>query len=90
MPRESPLRFYPKFLTELIAKQIRWISLYTQIYRIYQKIKRDPARLDYMDLALTPVADDEFETRELFQSAGAQAYLVRAQRAGTLRRGTAA
>ena len=90
MPRESPLRFYPKFLTELIAKQIRWISLYARIYRVYQKIKRDPARLDYMDLALTPVADDEFETRELFQSAGAQAYLVRAQRAGTLRRGTAA
>src|SRR5438132_1718990 len=34
MPRESPLRFYPKFLTELMGKQIRWISLYARIYRV--------------------------------------------------------
>jgi len=90
MPLEPRFLFYPKFVIESIAKQLKWVSLYGRIYRKYQEIKRDPARLDYMDLALTPVADDEFETRELFQSAGAQAYLARAKRAGTIHRGVAA
>jgi hypothetical protein len=41
---------------------------------IYKRVKRDPARFEYMDIALEPVTDHE-EERELFQSPAAQGYL---------------
>jgi hypothetical protein len=43
-----------------------------------------------MDLALSPVADDETETRELFQSDVAQAYVRQEKRLDKLRHGEAA
>lgn len=88
-PRESALLFYPKFLLETVAKIIRWISLYTRLRLIYRKVKRDPARHDYMDLAITPVTDDEIETREMFQSEFAQAYVGQVRRIERIRRGEA-
>jgi hypothetical protein len=59
------------------------------MYLIYQKIKRDPARMAYTDLALTPVADDDVNTRELFQSEVAQAYVAQQQRFVRIQQGTA-
>jgi hypothetical protein len=44
----------------------------------------------YTDLAITPVTEDEAETRELFQSAAAQAYLVKIQRTEELRHSVSA
>jgi radical SAM superfamily enzyme YgiQ (UPF0313 family) len=90
LPRESPLVFYPKYLAETLVKQYRWISLYTWLHLIYRKIKRDPQRHEYMDLALTPVTDDETETRELFQSEVAQAFVGKQRQLQKLRRGAAA
>lgn len=40
-----------------------------------------------MDKALSPVADDETETGELFQSQGAQAYLRQEKRLDKIRHG---
>jgi hypothetical protein len=71
---ENPLIFYPRVWTEMLVKQFKWISLYTRMRLIYNRVKRDPARLEYMDLALEPVTDHE-EERELFQSSAAQNYL---------------
>ncbi|MDT4897367.1 MAG: hypothetical protein QOH25_2444 [Acidobacteriota bacterium] len=90
LPRESPLVFYPKYLAETVWKQFRWISLYTWLHFIYRQIKRDPRRKEYMDLALTPVTDDETETRELFQSEVAQAFVGKQRQLQKLRRGAAA
>lgn len=87
LPLESPLVFYPKYLFEMLLKQFRWISLYTQLRLIYRKVKKDPNRREYMDLALTPVTDDELETRELFQSEVAHAYVEKQQRLEKLTRG---
>jgi radical SAM superfamily enzyme YgiQ (UPF0313 family) len=89
-PLESPLLFYPKYLAETFWKQVRWLSLYTRLYLIYREIKRDPRRHEYIDLALTPVMDDETETMELFQSEVAQAYVGQQQRLAKIRRGEAA
>lgn len=86
-PRESALLFYPKYLAETIWKQFRWISLYTRLRLIYRKIKHDPRRHEYMDLAITPVTDDEMETRELFHSEVAQAYVGQVRRLEKLRAG---
>lgn len=87
LPLESPLLFYPRVAAELIGKQIRWSHLYLRLYRIYSLLKRDPHRYEYTDLALTPVTDDELETRELFQSAVAQAFVGKIQRLERLRHG---
>jgi len=57
LPMENPLTFYPRVWTEMLAKQFKWISLYTRMRLIYKRVKRDPARLEYMDIALEPVTD---------------------------------
>ncbi len=80
LPLESVWSFYPKFIAETVWKQAQWLWLYVRLRRIYKKIRRDPNRHSYMDLALEPVAEDELETRELFQSETAQAFLGQQQR----------
>ena len=87
LPLESPLLFYPKYFVETLVKQFRWISLYLHLRIIYRRVKLDPQRLEYMDLALEPVTDDEVETRELFQTETAQNYLGKLQRLEKIRRG---
>ncbi len=90
LPMESPWIFYPKYLAETVWKQSQWISLYLRYYFILRKVMRDRRRSEYADLAITPVAADETETSELFQSAEAQAYLVKIQRVERFRKGAAA
>lgn len=89
-PIEPALLFYPKYVAETMWKQARWISLYTRLRLIYRKVRRDPQRHEYTDLALTPVMDDETETREMFQSEVAQAYLGQVRRLKKIGRGEAA
>jgi radical SAM superfamily enzyme YgiQ (UPF0313 family) len=90
LPIEPVWSFYPKYVLESLRKQVEWISLYLRMRLIYLRIKKDPHRSDYMDLALSPVADDETEQRELFQSDAAQAYLRQEKRLDRLRHGEAA
>jgi radical SAM superfamily enzyme YgiQ (UPF0313 family) len=85
---EPAWKFYPKYLAETISKQFQWLSLYLRLRMIYLKIKRDPKRFEYMDLALEPVVDDEIETREMFQSQVAQAYLGQIRRLEKIRQGS--
>lgn len=58
-------RFYPSYLLETATKLARWASLYLRLRRIYLRVKHDPRRLEYTDLALTPVTDEEVEPRVL-------------------------
>lgn len=90
LPLESAWGFYPKYLSETFWKQIQWISLYLKYYWILRKVTSDRQLFEYTDLAITPVTEDERETRELFQSAEAQAYLVKIQRTEELRHGVTA
>jgi radical SAM superfamily enzyme YgiQ (UPF0313 family) len=87
LPLENPLLFYPRTIVSTIWKQIRWISLYLSLRLIYLRIKRDPARLQYMDTALQPVREDETETLEMFHSEAAKTYVDKAQRMERLRQG---
>ncbi|HKY03400.1 MAG TPA: radical SAM protein, partial [Blastocatellia bacterium] len=85
LPLEPVWLFYPKYLIEGLGKQIKWVSLYLRLRLIYLKIKHDPKRYEYTDLALEPVADDEIETREMFRSEVAQSYVGRVQQIARLR-----
>ena len=90
LPREPAWSFYPKFFWETLSKNARWISTYVRLRRIYLSIKHDPKRKDYRDLAISPVEDDETETREMFQSNAAQAYVSEERRLKRVREGEAA
>ena len=57
---------------------------------IYLRIKHDPKRYEYTDLAITPVTDDEVETHEMFRNEAAQAYVSQERRLEKIRRGAAA
>ena len=79
--------FYPAYVAETLKKGQQWLSLYWHMRTIYRRIKRDPERGHYMDKALAPVADDETDSGELFQSEKAQAYVRQERRLGKIRSG---
>jgi len=79
MKIESTLVFYPKYIAQMMWKQIQWASLYTRMRLIYRRVRKDPKRFEYMDLALEPVNEHE-EERELFQSDAAKSYLSKVER----------
>ncbi|MDQ2747762.1 MAG: radical SAM protein [Acidobacteriota bacterium] len=89
LPLENPLIFYPKTLAEIVWKQIKWIVLYSRLRLIYRKVRNDPKKLEYMDLALEPVTDNETETRELFQSEAAHNFVEKINRNEKIRHGEA-
>ncbi len=67
MPIENPFVFYPKYAAELIAKHVKIAGIVWRMSRTRRAIKRDPKARLYRDLALTPVADEDLETLEMFQ-----------------------
>jgi hypothetical protein len=81
-------RFYPRYYSEVAIKLVRWAALYLRLRRIYLRIKRDPRRFDYTDLAMTPISEQE-TSREIFQNEAAQDYLDRARRLSAIRDGAA-
>ena len=56
-----------------------------RLRRTYLRIKRDPKRFDYTDLAMSAVEDDETETHELFGTDAARAYVNQENRLQSIR-----
>jgi radical SAM superfamily enzyme YgiQ (UPF0313 family) len=65
---EPAWKFYPAYWLETVTKLGRWFGTYAGLRLIYNRIKRDPKRYEYMDTALTPVTDEELDTLELFHN----------------------
>lgn len=66
LPIESPFVFYPRYAWEILSKHLSVIPLVVRLAMIRRKIKRDPNRYDYKDLALTPVNDDDTHDLAMF------------------------
>jgi hypothetical protein len=64
--REPALTFYPRFVIETAVKWFRYVREYRREKALIERILADPARWDYEDVAVRPVAPDELETLELF------------------------
>ena len=90
MALETAWEFYPKYIAETAVKLVRWATLYLRLRVIYLRIKRDPCNGEYTDLAITPVVENEVETRELFQTEAAQAYVDQQRRLHDIRANVAA
>lgn len=68
MPLENPLSFYPKYWTGLLVKHVKIAQLVLRMWKVRKEIKADPNRRNYMDLALTPVADADLQDLDMFSS----------------------
>jgi hypothetical protein len=80
LPIESPFVFYPRYVGNLIWKHMRLAGRIIDLALFRQRLKRDPKARDYMDVALTPVADDDAESYEMLsQSKSANRELVKIQ-----------
>ena len=66
--------FYPRYFAETAVKFVQWATLAIRLERLSRKVKNDPHRLEYMDQALTPLAN-ETENLELYKTRSSQAFL---------------
>ena len=81
MPLESPFVFYPKWFYGILTTHLRIAMLFWKWGKLRRRIKKDPARREYMDTALQPVHDDDLDALEMFtHTAGGQDAVQRARR----------
>jgi hypothetical protein len=60
LPRENVLRFFVRRARETVATYVPGMWFFWRLERLRKRIENDPASKHYMDVALSPVADDEF------------------------------
>ena len=66
LPIENPLIFYPRYLSEIVVKHVRFALLYWRFSRARARVDRDPAKHDYTDISLTPPEDHELDELDMF------------------------
>ncbi len=67
LPRENPLVFYPRRAWQIVWTHTR-LGIYAfRLWRLYKKVKTNPARLNYTDEAITLVVEPEQEHLEMFE-----------------------
>ncbi len=66
LPIEPLWSFYPKYAWDFVTKYSRALRLVLWLAATSRRIRKDPNRYAYTDLALSPVSDDETERLELF------------------------
>ena len=86
--RENPFVFYPRYSGETAVKLWRYWSIYREFKSILDQVLTAPDRWNYIDIAITPTRDDEFESLALYHAtAGGEASLARKYRADAIRAG---
>jgi hypothetical protein len=66
LPIEPIWAFYPKYAWNFVTKYSRAVRLLLWLHATNRRVKNDPNRYTYTDLAMTPVTEDETERLELF------------------------
>ena len=90
LEREPVWKFYPRYFGETAVKLAGWATIYLRLRRIYLRIKRDPHRFAYSDLATRVMDEQETSALELFGSEAAQAYASEQRRLKDVRDGRGA
>ena len=68
LPIENPFVFYPRYVVDVLYKHFKLAQLVWRYQPFAKKLRRDPAARNYMDVALTPVAAEEFDSYEIFNA----------------------
>jgi hypothetical protein len=88
---EPVWRFYPKLAWEIFAKHVRMVRYWLGLQLVLRRVRGDPQRYAYRDLAMTPVSDDETETLDLFtHSVGARDEVAHQRKIAALTHGKGA
>jgi hypothetical protein len=81
MPLEGRLAFYARYAAETVRKAWRYLGVYRQARRTLRQVLKDPDRMAYTDLAITPPGEEEYERLELYTAtSGAAGALARMRR----------
>jgi hypothetical protein len=87
LPIESRLSFYANYAGEIARKATTAARRWRRIKRIIAKVEADPAAMTYMDIALTPVVDEDSEHMGLYtQTQAARVAVTRERRVGAERK----
>ena len=81
LPRENPFIFWPRFAWETLRKHVFFASAIIALLPSAFALSRNPAARNYMDQALTPVSEEEYDTLALFtQNDATQAAIPRSKK----------
>ena len=68
LPVESPFLFYPRYVAGLLYKHFKLAQAIWRYRPFAVDLRKNPAARNYTDVALTPVAEEEFDSLELFNA----------------------
>jgi Radical SAM superfamily len=68
LPIESRLKFYPRYLMEIVWKARGYWSIYRTFNSIKREVEAAPDRWSYSDIAITPLRENELESLDLFHA----------------------
>ncbi len=86
LARETPLRFYPQLMADILVKAGGYFSVYRHARRILKETLAAPDRWTYRDVAITPPESDEFDSLNLYRlTNGGEAAVTRKRRDDLLR-----
>jgi radical SAM superfamily enzyme YgiQ (UPF0313 family) len=87
-PIEPVWAFYPKYLWEIVSKHARLVKHWIELELMCRRARKEQKVKPYVDLALTPVTDEETETLEMFtQNDAARNEVVRTRKIAELTHG---
>ncbi|HEV2561621.1 MAG TPA: radical SAM protein [Rhizomicrobium sp.] len=82
---ESPLVFWARYGWDFLYVHASLVALIVRMMLVQRAIERDPNAKNYMDQALTPVADDDDETLDLLtKTTGARAAVAHVRKVAEL------
>ena len=84
LPRESLSAFYSNHIGNTISNNLKLIGTIFWILRLKRRIERDPRRHSYIDVALTPVVDDDATLDLLTKTTGAKAAIAHIKKVAAL------
>jgi hypothetical protein len=64
MPLENPFVFYPRYAWEMVRKHLGFARMYWQYRRTLKRVTQESG--PYMDVAMTPVQDAEFDQLDMY------------------------
>jgi hypothetical protein len=76
--------FYARHIANTVVNNFKLAATILWILRLKRRIERDPRRAAYIDVALTPVVDDDATLDLLTKTTGAQAAIAHLKKVAAL------
>ncbi len=84
MPIETRFAFYGRYAWDILCKHLRFAGMYSQYRRTLRRVVQDTT--PYMDTAMAPVREAEFQTLEIYSSTrGAKSVVEKLRRRSAAR-----